>query len=46
MNLAEAKTVKGTGENHKRLKKVGQMHETMNDVISRLLDSWEDKKRR
>lgn len=46
MNLAEANTVKVTGENHKRLKKVGQMHETTNNVISRPLDSWEDKKRR
>ena len=46
MNLAEAKTIKVTGEYHKWLKKVGQMHETMSDVISRFLDSWEDKKRR
>jgi predicted CopG family antitoxin len=46
MNLAEAKTIKVTGENHKRLKKVGQMHRTMNDVISRFLNFWEDKKRK
>lgn len=46
MNLAKANTIKVTGENHKRLKKVGQMHGTMNDVIGRFLDSWEDKKRK
>jgi predicted CopG family antitoxin len=46
MNLAEAKTVKVTGENHKRLKKVGQMHETIDDVIHRLLDFCKEKKRR
>jgi hypothetical protein len=46
MNLAEAKTIKVTGENHKRLKKVGKMHGTMNDDISRFLNSWEDKKRK
>jgi hypothetical protein len=46
MNLVQEKTTKVTGGGHQRLKKAGQIHETMNDVIGRLLDSWEEKKRR
>ena len=39
-----SKTIKVSETNHKRLKKVGKMHESMDDVIGMLLDAWVVKK--
>lgn len=38
------KTIKVSDTNHKRLKRIGKMHESMDDVISILLDAWVVKK--